>query len=889
MYREHMELLLKIITFPFSSLECYKKDYIEILAESKNYKDYWNTYKKEFQEVLYSSLNKKYSLHTLDYVDMVVQKYFNHSFINGRTSEEVYLYLLSRFAKSFICHRNGRLALKYWESQNDEDFIGPYKGINKIALWNTLNRMICTDLIVITYLLDNGMTDVTCLKGYYTSIMLEDLQLEKILTKGVAETHIHKNAGINFSISWNCLMDLSIVKDEHYKEYYIVNPLYQEEEMKLTIGVTSIMRLLMVHFLSLHGENFYQYLRKYNDINEDEGKLVCAFSEKFQQGEIFHEMEISFYDVKSVWEYLKQRLDVRGDEDYIDRFLESSKLCQTTGENIFLFESMKYMKEEQPDPIFSKVFFQYIKIRNVVFEAKVQTNQIKGLKNFQPYYKRSVKIGGYDSVDYWLLLMNSQFQNKHLKKLEFRFGFDGTRKNLKKILISFLTAYEIFLEQYRLTRKNVQNPPQVGLIFHMLKHLDEDWYEKCWQNTYELNDKKDKQRELFYNVNQEHYKKQIEVFQKLRTEIPGLDRFLIGIDAASIEDDTEPWVFAPVYRSARHSGDRLLFYKNGDEVQTLGFTFHVGEDFRYILTGLRHVDEVIEHFSYHAGDRIGHGIVLGVDPQYWCERNQIIMLPRGEYLDDLLWVWGVCKEGKGLEYLDITYLEQKIMQLTEEIFSCIDGITVYMLWKAYQAKFNFFKPDEKFCYDMQSGNNRKVFCKYIPQNYKEFGQHWSYETLLYVQHCKCYVERMLEPIQIEINVENINFYSYLQKLLLDKINNRGIIIETNPTSNLAIGEMKDLFHHYIFNLNQVEQDKKYGKTIISINSDDPSVFNTNVSNEIAYIFYALQKNGYSREDALHWIDKIRNYGMKSSFLQDDEISWDNLKERIKEVLQQLKG
>ena len=263
------------------------------------------------------------------------------------------------------------------------------------------------------------------------------------------------------------------------------------------------------------------------------------------------------------------------------------------------------------------------------------------------------------------------------------------------------------------------------------------------------------------------------------------------------------------------------------------------------------------------------------------------MLPRGEYLDDLLWVWGLSKNKKGLEYVDISYLEEQIMSLAEEIFQCIDGITVYMLWKAYKAKFNEFQIDEKFKWDFCTTKDNKIFCKYLPGNLKSLGQHWSYEALIYVQHCRCYAEKLLEPIQVEIDKSNINLYSYLQELLLDKINNRGIIIETNPTSNLSIGEMKDLFNHYIFNLNDLDINNKHSRAMITINSDDPSVFNTNVSNEMSYIFYALQKKGFSREESLQWIDKVRNYGMQSSFLQNDDITYEGLLEQIKSILKEL--
>lgn len=923
MYRQQMSTLLRVAIFPFTSLECYQRDYLKELAEAKSYGSYKKKYNNEFKEVLYRSLNQHYALHTLDYIDLLISKYYDYNNIQSKESHKICLEMLTKFAKSFVCHRNGRVALKYWESEKDEAFIGPYKGINKIALWNALNRMMCTDIIIIQYLLENNLNSPVYLRGYYSSIMLEDLQLEKVLTKGVAETHIHRGAGINFIISWTHLMNLSAANIDDYKACYLSNPLYEKREIQLTVAAMALVRLVMTHFFSINSNNFSAYLIHNFGMPDAHGgeeysaedKLVADLLIKIGQGQLIKENYITFYRIQELWEHLKERFNVKSvedsygaEEDYIGQFLESPKEIRTTGENVFLFRGLRYMQENAKDDYFSNLFFQYIRIKNVIFEAKVQENSISGLKNFQPFYNRSTYITDFDATHYWLTLIHSQFQNRHLKKLEFRFSFKDGKSGLKQVIVSFLEAYKIFLDE-RIQEQNraelqsvngraniftLEPAPQIGLVFHMIKSLDEQWYEKCWQNTYGLEDEQDIERELFYNKNQNLYKQQVEVFNQLRKEVRHLDKFLIGIDAASIEDNTEPWVFAPIYRGARNCNDNCMLYENGEEMQTLGFTFHVGEDFRHLLTGLRHVDEVIEHFSYHAGDRIGHGIVLGVDPTYWCRHNQIVMLPRGEYLDDLLWVWGVYKDKGHLEYLDISYLEQKIMQIAEEVFECIDGITVYMLWKVYQNKFEIFSPDKKFdCYSEESKKQddekaNRVFCKYLPKRYKELGQHWSYEALRYVQHCKCYAKRLLEPIQIEVDMQSVNLYKYLQQLILDKINNKGIVIETNPTSNLAIGEMQDLFEHYIFNLNDLKQQDKHMRAIFSINSDDPSVFNTNVSNEIAYIFYALQKKGYSREEALQWIDKIRGYGMMSSFLLDEAITCEGMKSRIEYVLAKLK-
>ena len=126
----------------------------------------------------------------------------------------------------------------------------------------------------------------------------------------------------------------------------------------------------------------------------------------------------------------------------------------------------------------------------------------------------------------------------------------------------------------------------------------------------------------------------------------------------------------------------------------------------------------------------------------------------------------------------------------------------------------------------------------------------------------------------------------IQKIVCRKVSTQAIVVETNPSSNVAIGEVESIFEHYIYNLNNRGLNEDSGienSIIISINSDDPSVFNTNISNEFSYIFYSLQEKGYSREDILSWIDKIRQYGMDSSFIENRYTNISEIRDLIKEV------
>ena len=54
-----------------------------------------------------------------------------------------------------------------------------------------------------------------------------------------------------------------------------------------------------------------------------------------------------------------------------------------------------------------------------------------------------------------------------------------------------------------------------------------------------------------------------------------------------------------------------------------------------------------------------------------------------------------------------------------------------------------------------------------------------------------------------------------------------------------------------------------------MNSDDPAVFHTNVANELAYLYYGLLEQGVGRQESLLWINKLRQFGMDSSFIQQE--------------------
>ena len=65
----------------------------------------------------------------------------------------------------------------------------------------------------------------------------------------------------------------------------------------------------------------------------------------------------------------------------------------------------------------------------------------------------------------------------------------------------------------------------------------------------------------------------------------------------------------------------------------------LGEDFVHLLGSIRRVGEAVQYLGLREGDRIGHGVALGVDVNEWAERATGLAIPRGERLFNLLWAW----------------------------------------------------------------------------------------------------------------------------------------------------------------------------------------------------------------------------------------------------------
>lgn len=884
MMNDSINRFLGVLCYPFASLETFREDLVNeyILTVRAGEKKEAERIKKRLKSQLISYIRRNYNIYSYDEIYLYLEKcYLYYGYTDGEESFDnalqLYQYVMEKMAAALISHRDGRIVFKYWKNKNDKELFGGFADNNKVTLFHSLNRHIPMDVIAIVYMIINQEElDARCLDYFYGNIEVADQQLSRILEKGVAENHLHKGVSRTFPSIWDSLMAPLTVKgsDVFWKQKFVDGTKEQNNRLifyilgcgivraYLTLEISSLLAKGQTSGTSAYGETAGELIEKFQEGQEFEK----FFRDNYQDKD---EKEITTY-YTGLWDSLRciqQR--AFSSERFCTSILSEDSELHTIDENVFLYYALYMMINEEMAWDMKQCMMQYLRVRNYLFHVSVQQKTIKGLDYFQQeHYSVNSALSHANIKNFWETAMREQLQNQDLFKVEFRSSIPVPYAKCKKEILSFLKAYQKILKEdysyyddekkkYILNRKI----PQVGLVIHFLKKPDESAPEKCFQNG------KEDCSYFHFGKLQQRYKQQIENLTQLRIEYRELSRYLVGIDAASLENSTPVWVFAPIYEKARDSSVEKIGRRNeyGDYTQSLGFTFHAGEDFRHILSGLRRIDEAVEYLKFHAGDRIGHGIALGISAREWKNQNPVIIIPQIEALENYLWAYDtLSKNYSDFQATILAYMEKQIYELSGRIYGnregCVEmkqeGIALEILISGYHRLFVFR--------DQEYERVKKEFCSKVCAGKKI---HWDSVLLAAARHCKQFVKEMERPIHYEITEQDLQIVEELQKILKKKLGRKGIIIEINPSSNTAIADLDVVTENQLYQMNQIDDAQN---VIVCINSDDPAVFNTNVSNELAYIYYGMLEQNISREAALQWIDRLRSSGMDSSFIHHQE-------------------
>lgn len=882
--RKYNILLAKTMMLPFTQTKLNDNDYFynyafaydQLIGHTKDRtrvsrQDLKKAYQNALDDLMSFALDDDRWNHVDDFckiLDMFfpANKLASKMDVQKKDIYDYYIQYILDISRVFITFRDGNIAIRNWSKETDP-FLINYSEYEKIDLWSNIIRTAVSDLFLAAAYVNFNVDD-NSIFNVPNLVSLADMPLRVILKEGVADTHLHANAGISYEAIWHKQMQFDITKEKRDKS-------------NTDLWFCTFFRYYSAMFIKSDNTCFEHFI--FNDAESDKKFLWFV---NLLQGK---KEDINFNQLKSFITSNDLTPESVGHEILFNKFYPEFKSRNTSAEIIWYIDVIKYLKSSH-DSLLANCFMRYVRYKNLFFSNKIQSTRIHGLDYFTDFFDNATDTQlSYDTNKYYYIF-EEQFKYDSIMILEMKISpridnhiqFENRaiqnikRKTLNQIKC-IMNSYKKYLDMLCVEKDT--DIPQLGIIYHFIKIEDSDNFngincifanEQGGLNSFD------------YNSMRRRYSLFIRALNELIYDYPILSDYVVGIDAAAKENATEPWVFAPIFKIAR-SSKKLLPYaynKSGKtgNIQNLGFTYHVGEDFRHIVSGLRHIDEVLTHFDYRSGDRLGHAIALGVDIDYLISINSIVAVPIMEHLENLLWMWQYVNNTGDVGNIPDN-LEYKIMDVAKQIYNNnVSGLDVYTLWRVYQDKFKTFNNHTSF------NISNKAQCSILKK--LNSNQKWEYEELLMSHFCPCFYESYHKPIFVQMNT-NVEFYKELQSSLIKKVERMGIYVETNPTSNTVIGDIPSIFDHPILRLNNCGLDipnSTKSSVLVSINSDDPVVFSTHVENEIAYIYYSLLNAGCKREEALEWINKIRMHGINSSFIKNKNRSLSKVLEDIESIL-----
>ena len=541
--------------------------------------------------------------------------------------------------------------------------------------------------------------------------------------------------------------------------------------------------------------------------------------------------------------------DLKGNFDNIDvrnlwgDYSLHSSMGPMIEELLFYLLVMATLREHRSLSI-ARDFHHYLLIKGMVHRFVVMQQSQVSFPQFQMLTDNSFRWGPETYYKNRFLQLGSANQ-AYLNLLEGRFSPKDTPRKNSQIVGKILKGFEIAKKKH----PNLLEETSLALIAHFIKEPES-------------------KKERYIKIRHNHLRKTLikkAIALNCFLTKSSYKNYVKGIDAAASEMDAGPEVFAPIYRYLRKKG-------------VTNFTFHVGEDFRHLVSGLRTIYEAVDFLELERGDRLGHCTALGISPSLWMERcGDVFYIPRGEWLDDLVFVWHLIRtsQNEKLQTL-ILPLESEINELSYRIYG--ESYPPYLLSVAWKLrKYNPFLYLEKdyslkTVIDIVDNEEkeeeiRKCFeqkdIKNIMRGYHTPMERDDINNMYSVNSRKQYDEVITKNIRSLLSVEQIEM---LQTIMLEYLSKKGVVIEALPTSNMRISYYKKWEEYHLEPWLDCSPDNGLKPSVV-LGTDDPGIFMTNIYNEYACAYLHLEKKGHSPTSRIR---KLRDIHTSSTIYKFDD-------------------
>ncbi|GIU43728.1 hypothetical protein TUM4438_13280 [Shewanella sairae] len=380
-----------------------------------------------------------------------------------------------------------------------------------------------------------------------------------------------------------------------------------------------------------------------------------------------------------------------------------------------------------------------------------------------------------------------------------------------------------------------------------------------------------------------------------------------GFDVAGNENELPIEVFAPTLRVLR-AGKHEHQSKYDSRLRQPFLTIHAGEDYGHLLSGLRAIDEAVQFCNFKAGDRLGHGLALGVDVYDWARKQQRVYLTAGQHLDNLVWFYFQALEvaQHQSEFNPIlSILENKIHRWSGYIFGDEIKATpsdLYQAWKlrrncplmqtlpnqAAGSEWELWVPDMLYLEKNKSSVAVRVWQRYLNKElFRDSVGSLRCDDIVTID-CRNLTHRNEDEDALcdTLSRAELRLMHAIQDLLIERYSKRQVVLEACPTSNIFIGRFKRYVEHPIFRWNPPIADWlqpggrfntfgiRKGPINVCINTDDAGLMPTTIENEHRILKQtAISELDVGCFDADMWVDRIRQIGV--DLFKSNHLDWIN--------------
>lgn len=692
---------------------------------------------------------------------------------------EIFTIGLRHIANEYLEVRNGIVCVKA-EMMNSWQMMLPYMPpllMVCIKLWDEYTFVEGNETDYIARILKPNLEHTT-----YPSPFIPQLK-DFLEEEGLTDLHMHLNGALETDLTWQDFLSnpLEIKNEldgafnqEKVKEQYAQSSsLVDPEKFYRLLNIASVLRYMLFG---------YAYSIDLDVTGSLDNLIVDVADGKYFQGYYpHHPMELLM------------------EHGYSKHLMEGMLYVK-------LFQVMSLHPENET---ISTLFHYYMLILGLANKMMVQQPTCYGFEEFQKITLNGLREYS-EAQDYYPRFAQlSGNELKYVKLLEGRFSPKDRRDKNDYLLNNIKHGWQ----ELRRKQKDYKiKPSDLRLVAHFIKRTDD----------------RDDDNVRYKNFRDDIMHRAdllIEMMKDAKTlkneeELSGM---VFGIDAAASEFDTPPEVFAPVYRKLRKAG----FHH---------FTYHAGEDFFHILSGLRAIYEAITYLDLHRCDRIGHASAAGVPVDLWVSNvGKKMLIRKGEHLDNLIFAYHVISEigDDDLRRL-LPMLSLKIDEYGYDIYHRYFPASMHK--KAWMERFR---------------DPRDVMAKGI------IGDKETELDLLVLYHQKEVIGRYNMIIEIDtLDVLDEKQLTAMQLLLLKEMHKREIVIETLPTSNVVVGNHHDYSTYHLYNWYLWKKERKPLPPIV-VGTDDIGIFATNIYNEFCNIYcHFLYKKNMNSDEIIDFLKEL---------------------------------